>query len=129
MHRAETILFAEPLIDYLCKIEIQDHHFLTFTNIGQKLMPKSKENQDMFVGKVLALHGEADEEGKMQGEATLVLFMDDQQTRAKVVFDPTFYSLVCDAHKQNQYIRISAVLCEKLRCSELRDVSHFELIS
>ena len=111
------------------KVEIQDHHFSSIMSIGQKLIPKSKKNEDVFIGKVLALHGQADEQGKMQGEATLVLFMDEQQTKAKVVFEPNLYSLVCDAHKQNQYIRVSGVLSEKPRCSDLRDVSHFEVIS
>ncbi len=111
------------------KIEIHDHYLSSIMNIGQKLIPQSKENQDVFIGKVLTLHGEADEHGKMQGEATLVLFMDEQQTKAKVFFGSNFYSLVCDAHKQNQFVRISGVLSEKPRCSELRDVSLFEVIS
>jgi hypothetical protein len=116
--------------DIPSKIEIRDHHFPSIMDIGQKLTPQSKEeNQDIFVGKVLALQGEADEHGKMQGEATLVLFMDEQQAKAKVFFGSKFYSLVCDAHKQNQYIRISGILSEKPRCSELKDVSLFEVIS
>lgn len=115
--------------DIPAKIEIRDHHFSSIMHIGQKLIPQSKENQDIFVGKVLALQGKPDEHGKMQGEATLVLFMDEQQTKAKVFFGSEFYSLVCDAHKQNRYVRITGVLAEKPRCSELRDVSLFEVIS
>ena len=115
--------------DIPAKIEIRDHHFPLITNIGEKLMPQSKENQDVFIGKVLTLHGEADEQGKMQGEATLVLFMDEQQIKAKVFFGSKLYPSACDAHKQNQVVRISGVLSEKPRCSELKDVSHFEVIS
>lgn len=110
------------------KVEIQDHHFPSIMRIGQKLKPQTEVNQDVFVGKVLTLHGEADEHGNMQGEATLILLMDDQQTKAKVFFGPEFYSIACDAHKQNQYVRILGSLSEKPRYSDLKDVSLFEMI-
>ena len=111
------------------KIEIRDDYFSSVLHIGQKLTPQSKENQDVFIGKVWALDGEANEEGKMQGEVTLALFLDEQQVKAKVSLEPKYYSLVCDAHKQNQYIRISGILTEKPRFSELREISHFEIIT
>jgi hypothetical protein len=111
------------------KVEIQDRHFPSIMRIGQRLKPQTEVNQDVFVGKVLTLHGEADEHGDMQGEVTLVLLMDEQQTKAKVFFGSKFYSDACDAHKQNRYVRISGVLSEKPRCSDLRDVSHFDIIN
>jgi hypothetical protein len=111
------------------RIEILNHHFPSIMRMGQKLKPQTEVNQDVFVGKVLTLHGEADEQGNMQGEATLVLFMDEEQVRAKVFFGFEFYALACDAHKQNRYVRISGILSEKPRCSDLNDVSLFEVIS
>lgn len=114
--------------DIPAKIEIQDHHFSSIMRIGQKLKPQTEVNQDVFIGKVLTLHGEADEHGDMQGEATLVLLMDEQQIKAKAFFGSKFYSVACDAHKQNQYVRISGILFEKPRCSDLKDVSLFEAI-
>ncbi len=110
------------------KVEIRDHHFPSIMRIGQKLKPQTEINQDNFVGKVLTLNGEADEQGNMQGEATLVLFIDEQQTKAKVYFGSAYYSIACDAHKQNQYVRISGILSEKPRCSDLKDVSLFEIL-
>ncbi len=110
------------------KIEILDHHFLSITHIGQKLKPQTEISEDLFVGKILSLHGEADEYGNMQGEVTLILFMDEQQTKAKAFFGSEFYSLACDAHKQNRYVRISGFLCEKPRCSDLKEISLFEVI-
>jgi hypothetical protein len=110
------------------KIEIQDRYFPSIVRIGQKLKPQTEINKDLFVGKVLVLHGEADDQGQMQGEVTLTLLMDEQQIKAKVYFDSDFYSIACDAHKKNQYIRISGVLSEKPRYSDLKDVSKFEII-
>ena len=110
------------------KIEIHDRYFPSIVRIGQKLKPQTEVNHDLFVGKVLTLHGEADEQGSMQGEATLILLVDEQQTKAKALFGPEFYSLACDAHKKNQYVRISGVLSEKPRCSDLKDISLFEVI-
>lgn len=110
------------------RVEIRDHQFPSIMRIGQKLKPQTEVNQDLFVGKVLTLHGEADEHGNMQGEATLVLFMDEQQAKAKVFFGSEFYSIACDAHKQNRYVRVSGILSEKPRCSDLKDVSLFEVI-
>ena len=96
--------------------------------MGQKLKPQTEVNQNIFVGKVLTLHGEADEDGKMKGEATLILLMDEQQTRAKAYFGPEFYSIACDAHKQNKYVRVSGILSEKPRYCDLKEVSLFETI-
>lgn len=110
------------------KIQIRDRHFPSIMRIGQELKPQTEINKDIFVGKVLTLHGEADENGNMEGEATLILFMDEQQTKAKVFFGPEFYLVACDAHKQNKYIRISGILSEKPRYSDLKDVSLFEII-
>lgn len=110
------------------RIEIRDHHFPSIMRIGQKLKPQTEITQVLFVGKVLTLHGEADEHGNMQGEATLVLLMDEQQAKAKVFFGSEFYSIACDAHKQNRYVRVSGILSEKPRCSDLNDVSVFEII-
>jgi hypothetical protein len=110
------------------KIEIHDHHFTSIMHIGNRLKPQTEVNQGLFIGKVLTLHGEANEQGNMQGEATLVLFMDEQQVKAKGFFGCEFYSLACDAHKKNRYIRISGVLSEKPRCSDLKDVSLFDII-
>jgi hypothetical protein len=110
------------------KIQIQDRYFPSILRIGQKLKPQTEINTDLFVGKVLVLHGEADDEGKMQGEVTLILFLDEQQIKAKVLFAADFYSIACDAHKKNQYIRILGVLSEKPRYSDLKDVSKFEII-
>jgi hypothetical protein len=110
------------------KIAIQDRHFPAIMRIGQKLKPQTEESHDLFIGKVLTLHGEADEQGKMHGEAILTLLIDESQTKAKVLFASEFYSIACDAHKQNQYVRISGVLSEKPRYSDLKDVSFFEII-
>ncbi len=115
--------------DIPSKVEVRDHHFSSIMQIGQRLIPQSKENHNVFIGKVLVLHGEANESGQMQGEATLILLMDEQQVKAKVTFGPERYPLVCDAHKSNKYIRISGILTEKPRCSELRNISDLEIIN
>ena len=105
------------------RVEIQDRHFPSIMRMGQTLKPHSEVSQDLFVGMVLTLHGVADEQGNMQGEVTLILLSDEQPTKAKVLFAPDFYSIACDAHKQNQHIRISGVLSEKPRYSDLKDVT------
>ena len=111
------------------KIEIRDHHFSSIARIGHKLKPRVEVNQDVFIGKVLTLRGEADEQGKMHGEVALVLLIDEQNAKAKTFLEPEFYSIACDAHKQNQYVRISGILSEKLRYSDLEKVTSFEVVS
>jgi hypothetical protein len=96
--------------------------------IIKELLPRSDVSQEIFVGKVINLQGKADEQGTMQGEATLALFIDDKEIKAKAVFASEFYSLACDAHKQNHYVRISGTLSEKPRGSGFKDVSSFEII-
>jgi hypothetical protein len=110
------------------KVMIDDRCFSSVIRIGHKLMPQAEVNQDVFVGKVLSLHGLPDDTGNMQGEATLILLLDEQQTKAKAFLGSEFYSQACDAHKHNNYIRISGILSEKPRCSDLNEISHFAIL-
>ena len=110
------------------KVVIDDRCFSSIIRIGHKLMPQTEVNQDVFVGKVLSLHGLPDDAGNMQGEVTLILLLDEQQTKAKAFLGPEFYSQACDAHKHNNYVRISGILSEKPRCSDLNEITHFTIL-
>ncbi len=110
------------------KVLIEDRYFSSVVRIGQKLIPQAEVNQDVFVGKVLSLHGLPDETGNVQGEVVLILLVDEQQTRAKASLKSEFYSQACDAHKRNGYVRISGALSEKPRCSDLKEISHFAIL-
>ena len=110
------------------KIQIQDRHFPAIKRLGQRLKPQTEVSKNLFVGKVFALRGEGDEDGRMSGEVILALSMDKQQVKAKVDLGAAMYALACDAHKQNLPVRVSGSLSEKSRGSDLLDVTLFEII-
>ncbi len=101
----------------------------TISSIGEHLKPQQEITESDFIGKITGLHGSENEEGKMEGDITLALLVDDESKKAKAYLDSAFYSEACDAHKNGKYVQISGVLKEKPRLSILEDVSHFEVIS
>lgn len=58
----------------------------------------------------------------------MILLVDEEPLRAKGFLKHDFYCLACDAHKDNKYIKLSAILREKPRTSDLDQISSFEVL-
>lgn len=110
-------------------VRIRDTYIPTISSIGEHLKPQQEIKQSDFIGKITGLHGSENEEGKVEGDITLALLVDDESKKAKAYLGSAFYSQACDAHKNSKYVQISGLLKEKPRLSILEEVSHFEVIS
>ncbi len=111
------------------EVAIRDTHFPSITKIGQQLKPPAEITQSLFIGKVLSLSGAENDEGSVEGDVHLSLLVDEESIKARASLNPMLYSIACDAHKENRYIRVSGILREQPRCSELKEVTSFEAVS
>jgi len=111
------------------KVKIQDNYIPTISKIGEHLKPQQEITQSDFIGKITGLHGSENEQGKIEGDITLALLVDEESKKAKAYLDSTFYPQACDAHKNGKYVQISGILKEKPRLSILEEISNFEVIS
>lgn len=110
-------------------VKIQDNYIPKISKIGEHLKPQQEIMQSDFIGKITGLHGSENEEGKVDGDITLALLVDEESKKAKAYLDAAFYSQACDAHKNGKYVQISGVLREKPRLSILEEISNFEVVS
>lgn len=111
------------------KVKIQDSYIAKISKIGEDLKPIQEITQSNFIGKITGLHGSEIEPGKVEGDITLALLVDEESKKTKAYLDSIFYSQACDAHKNGEYVQISGLFKEKPRISVLEDISDFMVIS
>lgn len=110
------------------KATIYDHYIPKISQIGAQLKPQKGIKEDSFVGKILSLNGSPNDEGQMQGDVNFSILVEEESVKAKAWLNPSFYEKACDAHKNNQYIKLKGILHERPRCCELKEVSSFEVL-
>jgi hypothetical protein len=110
-------------------VKIQDNYIPTISKIGEYLKPQQEITQSDFIGKITGLHGSKNEEGKVEGDITLAILVDEESKKVKAYLGAAFYSQACDAHKNGKYVQISGMLKEKPRFSILEKISNFEVVS
>lgn len=115
--------------DVPTKVTIYDNYIPSITKLALKLKPCKEATQSTFIGKVTSLNGLENEDGEMEGDVIFSLLVDEESLKAKGSLKSTFYRSACDAHKDSKYIKISAILREKPRISDLDQISVFEVLS
>lgn len=95
------------------KATIYDHYIPIISQIGERLKPQTGIKEDSFVGKILSLNGNSNDEGLMQGDVNFSILVEEESIKAKGYLNPGFYEKACDAHKNNQYVKIKGILHEK----------------
>ena len=110
------------------KATIYDHYIPKISQIGEQLKPQKGIKEDSFVGKIISLNGSPNDDGQMQGDVNFSILVEEESVKAKTCLNPSFYEKACDAHKNNQYIKLKGILHEKPRCCELKEVSSFEVL-
>ncbi|MFZ5891859.1 MAG: hypothetical protein ACOY0T_12460 [Myxococcota bacterium] len=97
--------------------------------IREKLRPSAGPQAASFVGSVLELSGAAGASGRVEGEVTFWILHDEQILKARATLSPDDYRTAADAHLNNGYVYMRAVLHPGRRVNQLREVSDFRLLS
>ena len=111
-------------------VTIWSEMFPRISDVGKFLRSPSGTRAIRFLARVDVLRGsEIDAQGQRYGEVTLSVILggDDEIVRARAFLDAQQYALAVEAHMQNRYVVVTAVLDRSNRLSTVRDVSRFEL--
>src|ERR1700722_10651168 len=114
--------------DIPAKVTIYDNYIPSIAKLAHSLKPVKEVTQNTFIGKIKSLNGVENENGQMEGDVTFSLLVDEESLTAKGFLTSQFYRDACDAHKDGKYIKISAILREKTRTSDLDQISLFEVL-
>ena len=111
-------------------VTIWSEMFPRISDVGKFLRNPSGTRAIGFLARVDVLRGsEIDVQGRRHGEVTLSIILrdDDDIVRARAILDVQQYAIAVDAHMQNRYVVVTAVLDRSSRLSTVRDVAGFEL--
>lgn len=111
-------------------VTIWSEMFPRISDVGKFLRNPSGTQAIRFLARVDVLRGsEIDIQGRRYGEVTLSIILgdDDEIVRARALLDAQQYALAVEAHMQNRYVVVTAVLDKSNRLSTVRDVTGFEL--
>jgi hypothetical protein len=81
-----------------------------------------------FVGKVVELGGTPVGRGEVEGAVVLLLQVDGELLKARVVLEPTDYRVAGRAHLEQRDVTVKGVLVHGIRAHSLEGASSFELM-
>ncbi len=110
------------------EVIVYNNYMPAISKIGEVLRPQEGSTESDFIGKISTLSGSENEQGTIEGDVILSLFVDEDIKKAKALLPSKFYSEACDAHKKGNYVKVSGLLREKPRMSLLENICLFEVI-
>lgn len=117
----------KPKFDFPSQVTISEPQFEYVEDVIEKLNPEKKPIIEKFIGKVDSLSGEINEEGKVYGYVTLLIYEDDGNIRAKVFLNNTDHELAAKAYVNNKRISIEGKLNWAPRVKEIEGYKNFKI--
>ncbi len=118
----------KPRFEFPSQILLNDYQFEYVEEIIEKLSPEEKPKIERFVGRVDALEGDINEEGKIMGDVILMIFEYDQLIRARVFLDNQDHEIAVEAYWKNKQISIEGKLNWAPRMKRIEDYKQFKII-
>jgi hypothetical protein len=109
-------------------VTFRREHFPAIEALSRKLQPAEEPRPDLFVGYVDALNGEMGQDGRMQGEVTLLLLHEETPIRARVNLSPDQYEMANAAHMAGGVLAARGVLHRGRRIHRLSDVTSLQRV-
>ena len=109
-------------------IHLRSEYFPLVAQVAETLRPDYKPHTGLLVGRVEALNGETNTEGRMQGEVEIEFLQDEEAVRARVELSAEDYAQACDAHKNSEIVLISGTLHRGKRLNVIRDYHDFRVV-
>ena len=106
-------------------VRIRHEYFEIIADVFKKLRPSQAPTESLFIGQVDALNGDIGDDGRMQGEVTLLLLHEEELVKARTELNPDEYQTAVDAHRIAGFIRCSGILHLGRRTHRLTNVSGF----
>ena len=110
-------------------VHLRSEYFPLVTQVAETLRPDYKPHRGLFVGRVEALNGETNPEGRMQGEIEIEFLQDEEAIRARVELSSEDYAQACDAHKNSQVVLVSGTMHRGKRLNVIRGYHDFRILN
>lgn len=110
-------------------VHLRSEYFPLVAQVAETLRPDYKPHTGLFVGRVEALNGETNAEGRMQGEIEIEFLQDEEAVRARVELSAEDYAQACDAHKNSEIVLVSGTLHRGRRLNSIHDYRDFRMVN
>lgn len=110
------------------RVIFRSEYFPIIEDIYKKLRPAREPVSALFVGQVDALNGNVGEDGRVQGETTLLILHDDELVRARVDLNADDYQKAIEAHRTGGFVKCRGVIHLGRRTHRLTNIAEFELL-
>ncbi|MCK4660557.1 MAG: hypothetical protein KAV82_13635 [Phycisphaerae bacterium] len=109
-------------------ITFRQEYFPIVEDVYRRLRPSEGPKVDLFTGMVDALNGSMGEQGRMEGEVTLLILHEDETVKARVDLNPNQYEIADKAHMSGGPVAVKGVLHRGRRIHRIREIELFELV-
>lgn len=109
-------------------VSLRREFFPAIADLAQALRPAREPKPTYIVGLVDALLGDPGEDGRVRGDVQLMIFNQDETTRARVTLDPEDYHQAWEAHGVGGYVSLNGILVSGGRSYRIEQVRSFKFL-
>jgi hypothetical protein len=109
-------------------VRVERSLYRDFEDLSRVLRPPSAPVEDIHVGRVVELKGDANDQGRLEGEVILRLDADDELIRARCTLGPADYMKAHDAHGRQRPVSVRGRLVRTGRTYTLGDPRDLNVI-
>ncbi|MEZ4300604.1 MAG: hypothetical protein R3B70_37045 [Polyangiaceae bacterium] len=121
-----SVLPAPP--DTPLAVRVERSLYTAFEDLTRALRPPSAPVDDVHVGRVVELSGDANDAGQLEGDVVLRLDEGEELVRARCTLGPDDYLLAHDAHGRQRHVSVRGKLVHSGRKYTLVDPRDLKVI-
>jgi hypothetical protein len=111
------------------RVHIDRDLYSAFEGLARSLRPPTTPKSDLFVGRVVELHGEDNADGVLEGDVLLVLQVGEELVRARVMLAAADYKVAVQAHSEQRYLRVRGELHRQVKTASIEKPSDVQVIT
>lgn len=120
-------LVAEPDLN-ATRIRIDRDMLHAFADLAHILRPALEPRPDHFVGRVVELSGEDNDEGLLEGDVQFLFPVGEELVRARASLSSQDYMVALDAHRKQQFVSVRGVLRGQGKRATLDQVAEMRIV-
>ncbi len=111
------------------RVNIDRDLYGAFEGLARSLRPPTVPKTDLFVGRVVELHGEDNADGVLEGDVILVLQVVEELVRGRVMLSAPDYKVAMQAHSEQKYLRVRGELHRQAKTASIEKPCDVQLIT
>jgi hypothetical protein len=110
------------------RVQIDRDLYAAFEGLARSLRPPTLPKVDLFVGRVVELHGEDNADGALEGDVLLVVQVGEELVRTRVALTAVEYKVAMQAHVEQRYLRVRGELHRQTKTASIEKPSDVQVI-